>query len=436
MWSSLTKRVVFPRMTGSCHSAVNSSWRLQLQGVTASRFYPEQPKSPHVALRYVHTRPLPAFKVERFWGWDSAKESLSSSECEPMVVQDLLQYCSEEELQAWKNLSLGYSMQSGDPELRALIGSHFFNTITAEEVTVVAPQEGIYLAMLALLSSNDGIIATTPCYQSLFSVAWSIGCNVIDWSARRNTAAQRWEFCVDELEALLEKHPRVKLLVVQFPNNPTGALPAVEEVERILDLCRRKGVWIFHDEMYRGLEHGLSQPPLPAMADMYPEKGISLGGLSKSFGLPGLRVGWLASHDKGFTSRVRELKDYTTICTASPSEFFAKVAIGNAGAIQAEKKQVVHCGLKELAAFVDRFADGLEWIPPQGGTFSVVTLTGLSNKSAGEYADELIHSHGLMLLPCSLFGLDNKSVRLCYGTKGVAERLEKWRRADVDIFSP
>ena len=352
-----------------------------------------------------------------------------------MRLSELLQYCTEEELIEWESLSLGYSMQSGDPRLRRIVAATSFESIGEDQITIVAPQEGIYLAMLALLSSTDAIVATTPCYQSLYSVAWSIGCQVHNWPARKNHEAKTWEFRVEELEALLNQKANIKVVVMQFPNNPTGALPSEEEVRHVVELCRKKGVWIFNDEMYRGLEHGTTRKPLPAMPDMYPEKGVSLGGLSKSFGLPGLRVGWLAAKDEAFTSRVRELKDYTTICTASPSEFLGRIALSNATSIQAEKKGVVKRGLKQLTDFINAHPDALQWLPPRGGTFSIVTLTGLSKDSANEYYDNLILSHSLMLLPCDTFGLENTMARVCYGTEGVADRLEAWRRASPQIFS-
>ena len=144
--------------------------------------------------------------------------------------------------------------------------------------------------MGALLSPGDRVVAMTPCYQSLTEIARSRGCDVVAWEPHL-PAGGAPRFPIETLEEALSARP-TRLVVCNLPHNPTGALLSHTEFEALVSLCRRHGCYLFVDEMYRGLEHGGSQAQLPAAVDAYPERGISLGGLSKSYGLPGLRIGW------------------------------------------------------------------------------------------------------------------------------------------------
>lgn len=335
---------------------------------------------------------------------------------------------SPREKSSWNALSLGYANQAGSLELRDMIARRLGQGCSGlHDVTVAAPQEAITLAMIAILEKGDRVVVSTPCYQSLHSVASALEANVIDWPARFGPASQgnstikKWHFDVEELEKLFDQGP-VKALVANFPHNPTGFIPRHEEFLAIAALCERHGAWFFCDEMYRGLEHG-SRLPLPHATNLL-EKGISMGGLSKTFGLPGLRVGWLVSRNKAFTERVRELKDYTTICTASPSEALALIALQHADQVEGRCKNTVAKGLSDLRAFVKKWDHLLDWCEPQGGTFGMIRLRqGL----ASAYCDELIEKHDIMLLPTKLFGFDDDDhVRVCYGTGEIEHRLALW----------
>ena len=178
---------------------------------------------------------------------------------------------------------------------------------------------------------------------------------------------------------------------------------------------------------YFGLEFGECKT-LPHACDVSPN-GISLGGLSKTFGLPGLRIGWLASSASPFQDRVRELKDYTTICSASPSEKLACIALRHAESIERGCKEKVEENLQVLSEFTDKWANLIEWRKPQGGTFSMAKVKNLKNEHGGlasRYCVELL-KHNVMLLPCNLFGFDkDEYVRLCFGMNNLERRFNRW----------
>ncbi len=218
-------------------------------------------------------------------------------------------------------LKLGYTESAGHPRLRELI-AQVYAGIETEDTLVVVPEEGIFLLMHALLSPGDHMICTFPGYQSLYEVARSIGCQVTAWEPSEERG---WHFDVGELEEKIRSNTR--LIVVNFPHNPTGYVPPREDFESIIRLAEKHGAYLFSDEMYRFLEIDKG-PTLPSACEMY-EKGITLFGLSKTFGLPGLRMGWLASKAGDVLQRVNELKDYTTICASAPGEILAIMALKN-----------------------------------------------------------------------------------------------------------
>ena len=189
-------------------------------------------------------------------------------------------------------LKLAYTESQGHPLLRAE-AARLYESVTPEEMLIAAPEELIFIAMNVLLAPGDHAIVTFPGYQSLYELANALGCDVTKWVLEPD--ADGWHLDLDALERAIT--PRTRLLVINFPHNPTGYLPSRSDLERILAIARRHGLYVFSDEMYRLLEYDVAAR-LPSVADAY-ERGIALSGLSKTFALPGLRLGWLATHDRG-----------------------------------------------------------------------------------------------------------------------------------------
>jgi aspartate/methionine/tyrosine aminotransferase len=157
-----------------------------------------------------------------------------------------------------------------------------------------------------------------------------------------------WHFDVESLGRLVS--PRTRLVVANFPHNPTGALPTADEFDALVKLAAQNGAWMLSDEMYRGLEYDEADH-LPAAVDRYPQ-ALSLGGVSKGLALAGLRIGWLATHDGEALSAVAAMKDYTTICSAAPSEWLAIMALRARAEILARNRAIIagNCRHAQLAA--------------------------------------------------------------------------------------
>jgi len=364
----------------------------------------------------MQTRP---FELERYFArYESvSRYHLSSSECEGDSMDELLSTADDECRSLWSNLTLGYTEYGGLPLLREEVASRY-DTLGPDDVNVLVPLEGIFLSMHAVLSPGEHVVCMFPGYQALYEVATSIGCEVDRWTPREES---HWKFDLDDLKALLR--PETSLLVLNVPHNPTGAVFSPEVWSEMLDLCDRHGVRIFCDEMYRGLElSGVAQTT--SVVDVH-ENAIVLGGLSKSYGLPGLRIGWVASRDTKFMERFAQLRDYTTMCNSAPSEILGVIAMRNEPEIFPRHRQRVNTHLERLTSFVSAHSGRLEMAAPQGSTVGLIRLL---EDSAEELARRCAQEHGLMLVPSTVFEFGDHHVRVGMGLKNFPECLELFGR--------
>ena len=160
-------------------------------------------------------------------------------------------------------------------------------------------------------------IATYPAYQSLYENLRTLNCDLDYWTVTDTEAG--WDLSLDQLNQLIK--PTTKLLVLNFPHSPTGFVPTSERWKAIVELCRSRGIFLFSDEMYR-LSNNDGTEALMSGCAMY-ENAVTLCGMSKTFALPGLRIGWLATKCKELMEMMGSFKDYTTICSPGPCELLA-----------------------------------------------------------------------------------------------------------------
>jgi len=357
------------------------------------------------------------FKLERYFGQYefAAQWLLSSSDCESMGVGELLQMADAEGEQLWHALHLGYTESPGHPLLRAEI-ARMYQQISPEQIIVAAPEELIFIAMHTLLRAGDHIIYTAPAYQSLYAVARAIGCAATPWYL--HPEADHWRLAIDNLEGMITQ--RTKLLVINFPHNPTGYLPTRADLERIVQLARTYNLYLFSDEMYRLLEYE-PQTRLPSLADHY-ERAIALSGMSKTFGLPGLRIGWLATQQAALPQQWLRLKDYTTICNSAPSEILALIGL-RAGARLAQRSlAIVQENLRLVEAFCTRHAERIQWLKPQAGSVAFPCWRGAEPLAA--LCQRALDEQGLMIVPGSLFDLPGNHFRIGLGRRNLPQALE------------
>ncbi len=357
------------------------------------------------------------FEIERFFRQHefSAPYGISSSDCEPLTLDELLSYASPQRRQQFETMWLGYTEAQGHPELRDRIAAMHAG-IDADHVTEVVPEEGIFLTLNALLEADDHVVAIAPSFQSLWEIARAKGCRLSFW--RQQQTESGWRFDIDELEALLR--PDTKMLIINFPHNPSGCLPSRADFARIVELARARNIILFSDEIYRFSEH---EPDLrlPSACEMY-ERAVALGGLSKCFGLPGLRVGWLITRDKDLAHEIQELKSYTTICGGGPSEILALIGLENWRALTQRAVDIVRGNIAVCREFFGHY-DGLFWARyPQAGTITLVELR--AEMAVDDFAEAAVQEGGVMVLPASVMKFEGNFFRLGLGRRSLPHALE------------
>jgi aspartate/methionine/tyrosine aminotransferase len=314
----------------------------------------------------------------------------------------------------WKNLRLGYSESTGHPLLRREI-ANLYKTIWPDDVLVLTPEEGIFIAMNVLLKQGDHVIILSPAYQSLYEVAASTGADVTRWNLE--TDGVKWKLDLSFLQRSVRNSTR--LLIINFPHNPTGFHPDEKTFNSILDFAREKRITVFSDEMYRYAEYRLEDRH-PSVADIY-EKGITIGGLSKSFGLPGLRIGWLATKDKELMKKLIHLKDYTTICSSAPSEILGIIALRARDRILDRTLEIIRQNLDHADRFFSKHHSTFEWIRPMASPVAFPRLK--YPEAIDRFCNNLVENKGVMLVPGSLFEYPGNHFRIGLGKENFPEAL-------------
>ncbi len=359
------------------------------------------------------------FKLECYFGKYefTAPYLLTQSDCESMYTDELLAMepgAKEEYLKLW----LGYTETWGDAELRNIIAS-LYRDMKAENVLVFhGAQEAIFGYMNVMLDPGDHMIAMYPNYQSAYEVANSVpDCTVSKWYLHDD--GEKWVIDFNELEALIQ--PNTKLIAVNTPNNPTGYTFTNEEIETLCDICRKHNIYLFSDEVYKGLE--MDGEKRDWIADHY-EKGVSLGVMSKAYGLAGLRVGWLVTKDIDTLEKIVKFKHYMSICDSAPSEYLSKVALKHGDALLKRSTDLISENIKYADAFFERHKDLFGKRPISCGPVAFHKL--LHDMPVKDFCQMAVDKKGVLLLPADIYDFEGQYFRMGYGRKGVPEALDKF----------
>jgi aspartate/methionine/tyrosine aminotransferase len=360
------------------------------------------------------------FAIERYFARYefSTTYLLSSSDCDGFSLKYVLDLASEEEINSWHNLKLGYTETTGSPALRKAISKHY-KTIRAENVLVSSPGEASFALMNVLLQNGDNVICMSPIYQSLYQVAETLGCTISFWEPE---PGREWYYSPSRLQKLITK--RTKLIVVNFPHNPTGYIPAMDDWNEIIKIAGENDLVLFSDEMYRSLIFD-KKDEIPAACDLY-ENAVSLWGMAKSFGLAGLRIGWLASRNERILKKIEAFKDYLSICNSATSEILATIALNNCISFIMPNIEKIKSNIESFRQFQLRNSDLLEFYQPKAGSTAFIKLK--IKSTALQYAEELIEKTGIMLLPSEIFGYGTSHARIGFGRANLPEILTVWEK--------
>jgi aspartate/methionine/tyrosine aminotransferase len=348
------------------------------------------------------------FKLERHLAQheSAAKYIMGASDCESYALDEIL---SEKDLTNLNSFRLGYSESQGNSELRQEIAS-LFKAINYKQIVVAVPQESIFLTLNALLDPGDEVIVQVPCYQSMCAIPIAIGCKQIDW--KPSIQKKKWQWTIDSLRQKVNK--KTKLIIINSPQNPTGALFTHKEFLDIINVAKENDSFLLSDEIYRMMEYH-TEDRLPIGSDIY-EKCISLGGLSKSFGLGGLRIGWLSVPQKETLDRIVKLKDYTTLSNSSLSEFVALIALRKKKTLLKRNLGIVKRNLKVLDDFFARHDDKFTWFRPDAGPVAFVKTNIAFNES---FCTGLLNEKSVLTTPGYTFGYGDNFFRIGFGRKNL-----------------
>ena len=363
---------------------------------------------------------LPDFRLEtHFSKWEfKARYHMTASDAESVSLRELLAMASPEEQAQFEEMSLGYTQTYGAPDLREAIASTYAERNAAEILCFAGASEGIFAANMVLLDQDSHAVVVTPNYQSHETLPVSI-CEATGVPLEPDDG---WSLDIDRVAAAIK--PNTRLVTINFPHNPTGTILPLDRYHALIDLCRKHGIYILHDEIFNGLGPSTAKH-LPYVADLY-ERGLSLNVMSKSYGLPGLRIGWIACADTEILSKMERLKHYLSICNSGPSERLALIALNHRDRLLARNCAIVDENLPKWDSFFDRHPALFEWYRPQGSCTAFPRYTGPDGVEA--FTRALVEDSGVLLLPSTIYrsalGETPKDrFRLGFGRRGLDEGL-------------
>lgn len=327
----------------------------------------------------------------------------------PLSTQDLLAFEPDSRRSATLNhlltLPLGYSEARGTEALRGMLAATYARPDSDAILVTTGAIEANFLLFNVLLDAGDHAIAPYPAYQQLYSVPRAIGCDVSLWHVGPETG---YQYDVDALARLIRKN--TKVIIVNTPHNPTGAMLSPADARRVYELAASVGATVIGDEAYRWLAVPDGDPFAPPFFDLGPQ-GISVGTLSKPFGLPGLRIGWIAA-SPDLIRRCWSYRDYVSLSPGKLNDALAQLAMTHRDQIIARNRRIIEANLQKARAWMSERTDFLSWTPPRGGLLALIKydlpLDSLT------LADKLALEYSVMLAPGSAFGYE-KHLRLGIG---------------------
>lgn len=368
----------------------------------------------------IHDMKIAPFETEHFFARYEFNTpfQLCNSDCESISISELLSLAGDS-LEQLGQERLIYTESQGNQELRAGIANTYSNVNVEDIVVLGTPVEGIYLAARTLLDPGDEVIVLSPAYDALTRMFEHVAGKsaVKRWCFR--PGEDSWELNLDELRELIST--KTKLIVVNFPHNPTGYLPGRDFQRALLDLAEEQGLYVFCDEMYFGLVQPDTEP-LPSAADVSP-RAIVLSGLSKTYGLPGLRCGWLVIQDRELLEQFMNWKFYTSICPPGPVEYLATAALRVWETLRDRNIARISQNLAAADSFFERWPGVFTWRRPRAGS---TALIGWDVPSVEKISHALATREGILIQSARMLGSDDQHMRFGFGRDSFPEALSRF----------
>jgi aspartate/methionine/tyrosine aminotransferase len=347
----------------------------------------------------------------------SAPYLLCCSDVESYSMQEIIHMANDHHQQLWDELRLGYTEAPGHPLLKEQIKNSLYPSLESSNILCFAgAEDGIFCSLFALCEPDDHVIVLTPCYQSLIEIPRLKGAHVTSINLRESND---WRIDLNDIKHAIRHN--TKCIIINFPHNPTGQVINQDEMNELVKLCDQHGIWIFSDEVYRLLGNPKKNWASP-VAEIYP-RSITVGVMSKAFGMAGLRVGWIACQDKELLKKIEYVKHYTSICNSAPSEILSLIALDNKEFILKRNNEIVSHNLNQLRTFFDSFHHHFEWVEPQGGCVGFVHYK--SNEKVDDFCKRLVDETGVLLMPSSIYDYKSNHFRIGFGRSNMTIALKK-----------
>lgn len=341
--------------------------------------------------------PIERFEMERMQStWENVVDyDMSESGVRPLTLRGLVEMGFD--LDAFMDVPLGYSQSNGTAELRERIAAHYPGA-TADHIEVTnGTSEANYMIALSQLRPGDDLAMEVPNYMQMPGVARSLGANVKTFRLRPDRG---WEPDWAEFEAAVT--PKTRLLYLSNPNNPTGAILSEEAMQRIAERCDETGTWLLADEVYLGAE--IDRPRTRSFWGLG-ERVVVTSGLSKAYGIPGVRIGWLTA-PPALAAGCWTQHDYITIGPNKMSDALARAAVQphNREKCYARTRDILRHNLPIAREWIAGFNGRVTWQEPQAGAIALLKYS--RDEPSLAIAERLRTNQSTLIVPGSHLGLE------------------------------
>lgn len=346
------------------------------------------------------------FELERWQSeWEHhVNHNLSESGVHPLKARELLELAGASP-DALQDIGLGYSQADGTLELRSAIAGLYPGATLDNVIVTVGSSEANFISSWTLIEPGDHVATLVPLYRQIWGLAKNFGANVAEFALKRELG---WEPDPNDIIAAIPEH--TKLVVVTNPNNPTGHVLSDESRDLIVERTRAAGAWLLCDEVYQGAER-LGETT-ESFWGCY-ERVIVVSGLSKAYGLPGLRIGWAVCPPE-FRQAVYTRHDYTVICPTPLSDYLARCALGARDKVLSRTRRILNENYPTLTDWLAQFGDGFDWIDPDCGAICFAGYR--SSIDAMELAERVRLANSVLIQPGDHFGFE-RHIRLGFGNE-------------------
>lgn len=324
----------------------------------------------------------------------TARYNLAETDAKPLTVQELLEL-AQTDAEELLDIPISYNPTLGSDPLRELIAGFYPGSTAANVLVTTGAMEADFLLANILVDPGDTVIVQYPAYQVLYSVAEARGAHVKFWQLTRD---EGFKPNLKELERLIDN--KTKLLVLNIPHNPTGAVINETDLKTILAWAEQKGFWVLCDEVYHDL--ALEPGRVPPYAQTLSPRAISVGSMSKAYGLSGLRLGWFVG-PRDLVDTAWQWKDYTTISISPVSDFLARLALANKKAVLARNTAIARTNWEVLLSWLNQWSDQIDYVPPAAGVLIFPWLK-RADISGTDFCQGAFDQEGVLLVPGEAFG--------------------------------